>query len=57
MDDKDHKGNCLAMASGLDKIDDNGNKISLTPDEVVEAATKFFSFINSTAEQKETQNG
>lgn len=54
MDDKDHKGNCLAMASGLNKIDNDGNKISLTPEEVVEAATKFFNFINSTAEQKET---
>lgn len=57
MDDKEHKGNCLAIASGLQKIDDNGNRINLSPEEIVEAATKFFSFINLTAEQKEPKNG
>lgn len=57
MDDKEHRGNCLAMASGLNKIDDNSNKVSLTPDEVVEAATKFINFINSAEQQKDNQNG
>lgn len=53
MDDKEHRGNCLAMASGLSKIDDNTNRISLTPDEGVQAATKFINFINSAEQQKD----
>lgn len=53
MDDKEHRGNCLAIASELYKFDPDGNgKINLTPEEIVDAATKFFNFINSANEEK-----
>lgn len=43
---------CIMTASTLNKFDADGNRINLSPEEIVEAATKFFSFAMS-AEQKD----
>jgi len=43
---------CIAIASELRKITSDGNLIHLSPEEIVEAATKFFNF--SMTANKET---
>lgn len=45
---------CIITASTLNKFDADGNRINLSPEEIVEAATKFFNFAMSAEQQKDT---